>query len=224
MLRVNPQRYFCATGRKTSHLRGFFTLPKLPFSPSPDSDEPPATQTYHERKIFPYGRRDLYNLVADVNSYPRFVPYCTGSRILEQGVDQDGVVTMDVEIMVGFLAFKESYVSRVTCRPYESVQAEASTSTHLFKTLQTIWRFQPASSASPHPSNYPPLHGDARNPAAADSHSPDAGPTLVTLDLAFAFENPLHSAVSATFFGKVSALMVQAFEERCMAVYGSGTK
>jgi hypothetical protein len=73
-----------------------------------------------------YGRRDLYNLVADVNSYPRFVPYCTGSRILEQSVDQDGVATMDVEIMVGFLAFKESYVSRVTCRPYESVQVSSS--------------------------------------------------------------------------------------------------
>lgn len=57
-----------------------------------------------------------------------------------------------------------------------------------------------------------------------DSHSPDAGPTLVTLDIAFAFENPLHSALSAKFFGNVSMLMVQAFEERCLAVYGSGTK
>lgn len=57
-----------------------------------------------------------------------------------------------------------------------------------------------------------------------DSHAPDTGPTLVTLDIAFAFENPLHSALSAKFFGKVSRLMVQAFEERCLAVYGSGTK
>jgi len=104
------------------------------------------------------------------------------------------------------------------------LQADASTATHLFKTLQTTWRFQPASSSSPHPSNYPPLHGDARNHVVVDSHPPDAGPTLVTLDLAFAFENPLHSAVSAAFFGKVSTLMVQAFEERCLAVYGSGTK
>ncbi|KAG0709593.1 hypothetical protein DFH29DRAFT_978479 [Suillus ampliporus] len=184
-------------------VKGFFTLPN--FSPFPDSDEPSATQTYHERKIFPYGRRDLYNLVADVGSYPSFVPYCTGSRILEQRVGQDGVVTMDAELMVGFFAFKESYVSRVTCRPCESVQV-TSTSTPLFKTLQTVWRFQPASSTRGWP------------------FSPDAGPTLVTLDIAFAFENPLHSALSAKFFGNVSKLMVQAFEERCLAVYGSGTK
>ena len=73
-----------------------------------------------------YRRSDLYNLVADVGSYPSFVPYCTGSRILEQRVDQDDVVTMDAELMVGFFAFKESYVSRVTCRPYESVQVRLS--------------------------------------------------------------------------------------------------
>lgn len=222
MLRLVRQRCLYVTSRKVSHQRGFFTLPN--FSPfSPDSDERPA-QTYHERKIFPYRRIDLYNLVADVGSYPSFVPYCTGSRILERSEDQDGVVKMDAELVVGFLAFNESYVSRVTCRPYESVQAEASSSTPLFKTLQTTWRFQPASSISPHLSSGPPLHSDAGNSVPVDSHAPDAGPTLVTLDIAFAFENPLHSALSAQFFGKVSKLMVQAFEERCLAVYGSGTK
>ncbi|KAG1872563.1 dehydrase and lipid transport-domain-containing protein [Suillus tomentosus] len=225
MLRLLRQQCLC---RRASHQRGFFTLPNFssfsPLSTSPDPDEQPATQTYHERKIFPYGRMDLYNLVADVGSYSSFVPYCTGSRILERRVGQDGVVTMDTELMVGFLAFKESYISRVTCRPYESVQAEASSSTPLFKTLQTTWRFQPASSTSPHLSSGLLLHGDARNSVPVDSHSPDAGPTLVTLDIAFAFENPLHSALSAKFFGNVSMLMVQAFEERCLAVYGSGTK
>jgi coenzyme Q-binding protein COQ10 len=48
------------------------------------------------------------------------------------------------------------------------------------------------------------------------------GPTLVTLDLAFAFSNPVHATISAVFFGQVSKLMVKAFEERCMEVYGPG--
>ncbi len=47
-------------------------------------------------------------------------------------------------------------------------------------------------------------------------------PTLVTLDLSFAFANPVHAAVSATFFGQVSKMMVQAFEERCLDIYGKG--
>lgn len=29
---------------------------------------------------------------------------------------------MEAELTVGFLAFTESYVSQVTCRPYESVE------------------------------------------------------------------------------------------------------
>jgi coenzyme Q-binding protein COQ10 len=53
MLRLVQQRCLYITGRKASHQRGFFTLPN--FSPfSPNSDEHSATQTYHERKIFPY--------------------------------------------------------------------------------------------------------------------------------------------------------------------------
>ena len=51
-----------------------------------------------------------------------------------------------------------------------------------------------------------------------------AGPTLLTLDLSYAFANPLHAAVSSTFFGQVSKLMVEAFEKRCLAVYGPGRK
>lgn len=52
----------------------------------------------------------------------------------------------------------------------------------------------------------------------------DNGPTLVTLDLAFSFANPVHAAVSSAFFGQVSRVMVKAFEERCLAIYGSGEK
>jgi len=106
---------------------------------------------------------------------------------------------MEAELTIAFLAFTERYTSRVTCVPYESVQAVAASSTPLFKMLETTWRFQPSGSA-----------GD------------DTGPTLLSLDLAFEFANPMHAAVSGAFFGKVSSLMVKAFEERCVRVYGPG--
>jgi coenzyme Q-binding protein COQ10 len=46
--------------------------------------------------------------------------------------------------------------------------------------------------------------------------------TLVKYDIVFAFANPLHAVISTKFFGKVSGLMMQAFEDRCEAVYGRG--
>jgi coenzyme Q-binding protein COQ10 len=117
---------------------------------------------------------------------------------------------MEAELTVGFLSFKESYVSQVTCHPYHSVEAVASSSTPLFKSLSTTWRFQ---SGLSRPSSEPLPSHDKCN----QTH-----PTLVTLDIAYAFANPLHAAVSSTFFGQVSKRMVEAFEARCQEVYGPG--
>ena len=83
-------------------------------------------------------------------------------------------------------------------------QAEASSSTPLFKTLKTTWSFQPVAS---------PINADVEN-------REQWGPTLVTLDLVYAFANPVHATMSGAFFGKVSKKMVKAFEDRCHQVYG----
>lgn len=97
--------------RPTYH-RTLFSLPSFP---------PSGEQTYHEQKIFPYKRSELYAIVSDVSSYPQFIPYCTGSRILHKAT-HDGSTIMDAELTVGFMAFQESYVSKVTCTPFSSVE------------------------------------------------------------------------------------------------------
>ena len=47
-------------------------------------------------------------------------------------------------------------------------------------------------------------------------------PTLVSIDLAYEFANPAHAGVAASFFGMVSKMMVSAFEDRLLRVYGPG--
>ena len=74
-----------------------------------------------------YTQKQLYELVADASSYPRFLPFCTGARVLSRQPpsppnDPHGRLRMDVELTVGFMSFTETYVSKVTCRPYESVE------------------------------------------------------------------------------------------------------
>ncbi|KAH8988709.1 hypothetical protein EDB86DRAFT_3065557 [Lactarius hatsudake] len=146
--------------------RHLFKLPDLTFVPFPP-------QTYHEQKVLPYTRQQLYAVVADVGSYASFVPFCTRSR-------------MEAELTVAFLAFTEHYTSRVTW-------------------LAWTW-------TGPSP----------RRCALRARVQTTPGPTVLSLDLAFEFANPLHGAVSGAFFGKVSTLMVKAFEERCVKVYGPG--
>ncbi|KAF8138526.1 dehydrase and lipid transport-domain-containing protein [Boletus edulis] len=200
--------------------RTFFNFSKFS-STDPLAHNDPETQDYHEQRILPYRRNELYKIIADVESYSNFVPYCTRSRILESKAWQDGTTVMEAELTVGFLAFRESYVSTVTCKPNECVEAVASTSSPLFKTLTTTWRLQPISASSLRLSTS--LSQDVSARSFASRTPLDQGPTLVTLDLAFAFANPVHATVSVAFFGQMSKLMVKAFEQRCIALYGPRT-
>ncbi|QRV88035.1 polyketide cyclase/dehydrase and lipid transport domain-containing protein [Ceratobasidium sp. AG-Ba] len=193
--------------------RSLFSLPNLPSAG-------PSKSTFRTRKILPYTQRQLYNLVADVDSYHRFLPFCTGSKVLtptpKEGFDIGKPYQVEAELSVGFMSVSESYTSIVTFRPYEFVQAVASSSTPLFKSLETIWRFQPASASSPHPSSSPPPR------ASSHGQGIDVGPALLSIDLEYEFANPLHAAIASGSFGRVSDMMVQAFERRCVEVYGKG--
>ncbi|KAI9464303.1 dehydrase and lipid transport-domain-containing protein [Russula earlei] len=188
--------------------RHFFRFPQLPANARPE--------TYHEKKILPYTRRQLYAVVSDVASYASFVPFCKHSRVLVPPKPAPTPMTpdalqMEAELTVAFLAFTERYTSRVTCVPYESVKAVATSATPLFKALETTWRFQPASGRSPRPSGAPRPLSRSRSPSGGAVSEDDVGPTLVSLELSFAFANPVHAAVSGAFFGKVSALMTTLF-------------
>ncbi|KAJ1309209.1 hypothetical protein OPQ81_004878 [Rhizoctonia solani] len=200
--------------------RTLFSFPNFPLPGGQNSGDDSGTQ-FHTRKILPYTQRQLYNLVADVNLYHFFLPFCTNSRVLTPtppgGFKSDEPYEVEAELEVGFMGMKESYVSLVRCHPWEMVQAVATSSTPLFKHLETTWSFQPASASSPHPTN------TASPPSSTDTEAgPNKGPTLLSIDLDYQFINPLHAAVSKAAFERVSGMMVQAFERRCLEVYGKG--
>ncbi|WVR08101.1 hypothetical protein IAU60_005147 [Kwoniella sp. DSM 27419] len=137
------------------------------------------------------------------------------------------------ELGVGFGGLEERYVSKVQGRPFESVTATASKSTPLFKSLLTRWSFSPASTSSPHPSSTPPSTTQSPSSTANPQPSPSPsstsptsndGPTLLTIDLAFNFVSPLHRIASQAVLPKVADKMVEAFERRCLEVYGPGKR
>jgi len=200
LLRVQPLSSLSSITRSLT--RTLFSLPS--FSPLESKVE-----IYNDQKLFPYHARELYAIVSDVASYPRFIPYCINSRVdlsAQRRAMQEKTV-LDAELTVGFMNFKESYESVVTCIPFKSVEATASSSTPLFKTLSTTWRFQ--------------SHSQSPTSKSEDGPSDPPGPTLVSFSLAYQFANPIHAGVSSLFFGHVSKLMIQAFEDRCLQVYGS---
>ncbi|BEI84034.1 hypothetical protein CcaverHIS002_0406380 [Cutaneotrichosporon cavernicola] len=188
--------------------RTFFSLPDITrlatLIPGPEIENTGEEQRFHARKVLPYSPAQLYELVSDVPAYVDFIPFCTASTVL----DTQGYPTswrpgpepfaVDAELAVGFGGLEERYVSRVVGTPFESVSATASKRTPLFKNLVTTWSFAPAGTGG---------------------HI--ASSTLLTIDLTFAFANPLHRIASQAVLPKVADKMVEAFETRAGQVYGA---
>jgi coenzyme Q-binding protein COQ10 len=64
--------------------------------------------THAERKLLPYTQDQLYRLVADVERYPEFLPWCLAVRIRRR----DGTV-MVADMIIGFKMVRERFTSRV---------------------------------------------------------------------------------------------------------------
>jgi len=94
--------------------------------------------TYAERKILPYRPEQMFDLVADIERYPEFLPWCVGCRVTRREGD---VVWGD--LIVGFKVFRESFTSRVTLnRPG---RIDVSYIDGPFRYLDNHWLFRPES-------------------------------------------------------------------------------
>ena len=56
----------------------------------------------------------MFDLVADVERYPEFLPLCEELRVLRRVASGDGAETLVAEMSVGYKAIHESFTSRVT--------------------------------------------------------------------------------------------------------------
>jgi len=64
--------------------------------------------THAEQRLLPHSREQLFDLVADVERYPEFLPWCVGARIRERS---DTLVVAD--LLIGYKVVRERFTSRV---------------------------------------------------------------------------------------------------------------
>ena len=85
--------------------------------------------------------RAMFDLVADIESYPEFLPWCVGARI--ENLRRDGErEILDAELVLSFKAFRESYRSRVILDP-DNLTIDVSNLEGFFRKLDSHWRFVP---------------------------------------------------------------------------------
>jgi coenzyme Q-binding protein COQ10 len=92
--------------------------------------------THAERRHLPYRQDQLFDLVADVERYPEFLPWCTGARIRER---KDNVITAD--LLIGFRMMRERFTSKVTLNRPGGIDVAYSEGP--FRYLDNHWKFEP---------------------------------------------------------------------------------
>lgn len=193
--------------------RPFFNLPS--FGNDNDNQLSDTNTRYKETKLFAHPPSKVFNVVAAVEHYSDFVPWCVGSTILTRRnttthhsnsntrthisptssspPPPTHPIYLEAELEVGFQIFTERYTSKVTLQPDHRITSKVEDST-LFDHLSNTWEFRPG----PMPST-----------------------TMVNFEVDFAFRSPLYRQVASVFLEEVVQQMVTAFEKRCEDLYGN---
>ncbi|TVY27835.1 Coenzyme Q-binding protein coq10, mitochondrial [Lachnellula hyalina] len=201
--------------RQPSASQSFLTLPGT------------EAQTLTATRILPYNSKSLYTLIADIDSYSSFLPYCLSSRVTKWSApDKDGKRwPSEADLKVGWGGYEETFTSRLFCVPGSIVEAlggEAITSlpradlehhketldspaiaNGIFQSINTQWSVKPF--------HYKPPTG---RPQTDTTEEPARDRTEVHLSLEFQFSNPLYAALSKAVAPKVAGIMIEAFEVR----------
>ncbi len=93
--------------------------------------------THAEKKVLPYTPEQMYRLVADVEKYPEFLPWCLAARIRRR----EGNV-MFADLVIGFKMVRERFTSRVELdEPGRRIDVQYTEGP--FQYLNNHWIFTP---------------------------------------------------------------------------------
>ena len=148
--------------------------------------------TIETNRRMPYSPAEMFDLVSDVEQYPKFFPLCEALRVRSR--EKKGDVEVLVASMdIGYKAIRETITSRVTLeRRTQSVKVELIDGP--FRHLENRWRFVAA---------------------------PDGG-TVVKFYLAYELRSVVLQLLVGGLFDQAFRRCISAFEARARQVYGQG--
>ena len=158
----------------------------------------------------------LFAIVADVNKYHEFLPFCRRSRVTNR-IDKD---RFEAELEIGFKVFNEKYTSKVTLDAPRKVVAEDKSHEEdgggtLFEKMRTVWRFRELEEEEEE--DVDSDSGKENDDASLKENKPVVS-TVVDFEIAFKVKSSTHAAALSVFFEDVANTQIQAFEKRCRSL------
>ncbi len=98
------------------------------------------------RRRAPFAPTQMFDLVADVERYPAFLPWCNTLRVINRSV-VDGVEVATADMGVAFGPFRETFRSRSHMRR-DALAIDTAFVSGPLKRLASKWRFEPADGGS----------------------------------------------------------------------------
>ncbi len=97
--------------------------------------------THQERRALPYRADQMFDLVADVENYPSFLPWCVGLRVRQREM-KDELEMLTADMAVAFKVFREQFTSRVALNS-NAQEIDVQYINGPFRYLINRWRFEP---------------------------------------------------------------------------------
>jgi coenzyme Q-binding protein COQ10 len=149
--------------------------------------------SFRTTRRVPFTPRQMFDLVAEVERYPEFLPFCEALVVRQRNREGD-TPSLIADMSVGYLAIREIFTTRVTFDAAQlSVHAQGTEDSRgPFRQLENRWRFRAA-------------------PGGCD----------VEFFIAYEFKSMLLQMLVGAVFDRAFRRYTAAFEERAQAVYGA---
>ena len=146
--------------------------------------------TFRTTRRVAHTPQQMFDLVAEVDAYPEFVPLCEELRVRRRVQSGEGIETLVAEMSVGYKAISERFTTRVTLdRPRLRILVEYVNGP--FSYLENRWSFLPA-------------------PGGSD----------VEFYITYEFKSRALGLLMGAVFDRAFRKFAEAFEERADLVYG----
>src|SRR5215475_12073870 len=103
--------------------------------------------TFSTKRRVRHSAAEMFDLVADVERYPEFVPMCSALKVRQRTPGEEGVEVVVADMTVSFKLVRETFRSRVTLdRPKLQILVEYLQGP--FSRMQNRWSFKPTGEKS----------------------------------------------------------------------------